>query len=39
MFFESVLQALDVPAEVLSNSSNVRIAKMWMKDSVVLLHN
>jgi hypothetical protein len=40
MLFESVLKAFDVPdEEVLGPSSNVRITKMWMKESFVLLHN
>jgi hypothetical protein len=40
MLFESILQAFDVSVEeVLGLSSNVRITKMWMKDSVVLLYN
>jgi hypothetical protein len=37
---DSVVQAFDVPAEeVLGQSSNVRITKMWMKVSVVLQHS
>jgi hypothetical protein len=40
MLFGSVLQAFDVSAEeVLGQSSNIRTTKMWMKDSVVLLHS
>jgi hypothetical protein len=40
MLFESVLLTSDVPAEeVLGQSSNVRITKMWKKNSVVLLHS
>jgi hypothetical protein len=40
MLFEHVLQAFDVPAEeVLGQSSNVRITKMCMKDSVVFLYH
>jgi hypothetical protein len=40
MLFETILQAFDLPAEeVLGQISNIRITKMWMKDSVVLLHS
>jgi hypothetical protein len=40
MLFASVQEVFDVPAEeVLGQSSNIRITKMWMKDSVVLLHS
>jgi hypothetical protein len=38
MLCKIILQEFDVPAEeVLGQSSNVRITKMWMKDSVALL--
>jgi hypothetical protein len=40
MLIESVYQAFDVPdEEVLGPSSNVRITKNWMEDSVVVIHN